>query len=169
MALPKKLKDFNLFGDGNNWQGQIPSLSLPELARSMEEYRGGGMDGVVEIDMGQELIEFEWTAAGIIADIFTNYGTPIHDSNLLRFTGSYENDETGQITPVEVIVRGRHKTIAMGDVESGGENEIQTTTTCTYYKLLIDGEDIIEIDVPGMVFIVRGEDRLADRRAALGL
>ena len=169
MALPKKLKDFNLFGDGNNWQGQIPSLSLPELARSMEEYRGGGMDGVVEIDMGQELIAFEWTAAGIIADIFTNYGTPIHDSNLLRFTGSYENDETGQITPVELVVRGRHKTIAMGDVEAGGENEIQTTTTCSYYKLVIDGEDIIEIDVPGMVFIVRGEDRLADRRAALGL
>ncbi|MFA5495167.1 MAG: phage major tail tube protein [Porticoccaceae bacterium] len=169
MALPKKLKDFNLFGDGNNWQGQIPSLTLPELARSMEEYRGGGMDGTVEIDMGQEVIEFEWTAAGIIADIFNDYGTPIHDASLLRFTGSYESDETGEITPVEVVVRGRHKTIAMGEAESGGDNQIETTTSCTYYKLTVAGEDIIEIDIPGMVFIVRGVDRLAQRRAALGL
>ena len=49
MALPHILKDFNLFGDGNNWQGQIPSLTLPELARRMVEYEGGGMDGPIEV------------------------------------------------------------------------------------------------------------------------
>jgi P2 family phage contractile tail tube protein len=169
MALPRKLKDFNLFGDGNNWQGEVPSLTLPELARNMEEYRGGGMDGPVEIDMGQNLIEFQWTAAGIIAEIFNEYGTPIHDANLLRFNGSYESDETGEVIPVEVVVRGRHKTIAMGDAEAGSNNQIQTTTTCSYYKLTVNGQDIIEIDQAGMVFRVRGQDRLAQRRQALGL
>jgi P2 family phage contractile tail tube protein len=167
--LPKKLKDFNLFGDGNNWQGQIPTLSLPELSRKMEEYRGGGMDGGVEIDMGQELIEMSWTAGGIIADIFVDYGTPIHDASMLRFTGSYESDETGEVTAVEVVVRGRHKTIAMGDAEGGSNNQIQTTTSCTYYKLTIGGVEQIEIDVPGYVFKARGVDRLAQRRSALGL
>lgn len=29
MALPKKLKHFNLFGNGDNWQGMIGSLTLP--------------------------------------------------------------------------------------------------------------------------------------------
>ncbi len=38
MALPKILKDFNLFGDGNNWQGQINTISLPEMTRRMVEY-----------------------------------------------------------------------------------------------------------------------------------
>lgn len=167
--LPKKLKNFNLFGDGNNWQGQIPTLTLPELGRQMEEYRGGGMDGPVEIDMGQNLIEMQWTAAGMIAEIFNDYGTPIHDANLLRFTGSYESDETGEVTATEVTVRGRHKTIAMGDAEAGGQNQIQTTTTCSYYKLVVGGVELIEIDLPGMVFKVRGVDRMAARRTALGL
>ena len=167
--LPKKLKNFNLFGDGNNWQGQIPTLTLPELVRQMEEYRGGGMDGPVEIDMGQNLIEMQWTAAGMIAEIFNDYGTPIHDANLLRFTGSYESDETGEVTATEVTVRGRHKTIAMGDAEAGGQNQIQTTTTCSYYKLVVGGVELIEIDLPGMVFKVRGVDRMAARRTALGL
>ncbi|MDP2128176.1 MAG: phage major tail tube protein [Pseudohongiella sp.] len=169
MALPKKLKDFNLFGDGNNWQGQIPKLTLPELARSMEEYRGGGMDGSVEIDMGQNLIEFSWTAAGMIAEVFNDYGTPIHDANLMRFTGSYESDETGEVIPVEVVVRGRHKVINMGDVEAGSQNEIEISTTCSYYKLSVSGQEIVEMDIPGMVFRVRGTDRLAQRRQALGL
>lgn len=169
MSLPRKLKDFNLFGDGNNWQGEIPSLTLPELARSMESYRGGGMDGPIEIDMGQELIEFNWNAGGMIAEIFHEYGTPIHDANLLRFAGSYESDETAEVIPVEIVVRGRHKTIAMGDAEGGSNNQIAVTTTCTYYKLVVNGEELLEIDLPGNVFRVRGEDRLAQRRRALGL
>ncbi|MGM0912765.1 MAG: phage major tail tube protein [Pseudomonadota bacterium] len=169
MALPRKLKDFNLFGDGNNWQGQVPTLTLPELARAVEEYRGAGMDGTVELDMGQEVIEFAWQVGGIIAEIFTEYGTAQHDANLLRFAGSYESDETGETVPVEVTVRGRHKTIAMGEVSPGDSNSIEVTTTCTYYKLVVDGEELIEIDVPGYVFRVRGVDRLAERRQNLGL
>ncbi|MEX1197813.1 MAG: phage major tail tube protein [Pseudohongiellaceae bacterium] len=169
MALPKKLKDFNLFGDGNNWQGQIPSITLPELARSTEEYRGGGMDGTVEIDMGQNVIEFGWTAGGMIAEIFDGFASPVHDASLLRFTGAYESDETGDITPVEIVVRGRHKTINPGTAEAGSNNQIEVTTTCSYFKLTVDGEEILEIDVPGMVLNVRGVDRLAERRQALGL
>ncbi|MGP9466734.1 phage major tail tube protein [Halomonas sp. TP35] len=167
--LPKILKDFNLFGDGNNWQGQIPELTLPELARRMVEYEGGGMDGPIEVDHGNELQEFEWTAGGMIAEIFDSYGSPIHDATMLRFTGSYESDETGDIVPVEIVMRGRHKTISMGDASKGDNNQISVTTTLSYFKLTVDGEDIIERDVPGFVFIVRGTDRLAERRRALGL
>lgn len=167
--LPKILKDFNLFGDGNNWQGQIPSLTLPELARRMVEYEGGGMDGPIEVDQGAQLQEFQWTAGGMIVDIFDTFGSPIHDAALLRMTGSYESDEDGTTIPVEIVVRGRHKTIAMGEASKGDNNQIQVTTTVSYYKLTVDGEEIIERDVPGMVFRVRGENRYADRRQNLGL
>lgn len=169
MALPRKLKDFNLFGDGNNWQGQVPELTLPELTRQVEEYRGGGMDGTLEIDMGQEAMEFEWQVGGMIVDIFDHYGAPVHDAGLLRFMGSYEDDETGDGVSVEIVTRGRHKAIAMGDVTPGQTNTISVTTALSYYKLTVDGEQILEIDVPGNVFRVRGEDRLADRRQRLGL
>ncbi|NYS80151.1 phage major tail tube protein [Halomonas glaciei] len=168
--LPNILKDFNLFGDGNNWQGEIPELTLPELARRMVEYEGGGMDGPIEVDHGMELMTFEWTAGGLIVDgLFDSFGSPVHDAAMLRFTGSYESDEDGGIIPVEIVARGRHKTIAMGDASKGDNNQISITTTLSYYKLVVDGEEIIERDVPGYVFVVRGVDRLAQRRRALGL
>lgn len=169
MALPNILKDFNLFGDGNNWQGKIPSLTMPELARRMVEYEAGGMDGPIEVDQGNTLQTMEWTAGGLIVDIFDSYGSPIHDAAMLRMTGSYESDETGEVVPVEIVVRGRHKTIAMGEAAKGDNNTISVTTTISYYKLVVDGEVIIERDVPGMVFKVRGEDRYAKRRQALGI
>lgn len=170
MALPKILKDFNLFGDGHNWQGQIQTIALPELARRTVEYEGGGMDGPIEVDMGNQLMEMTWTPGGLLVDgLYDTYGSPIHDAALLRFTGSYESDEDGTVVPVEVVVRGRHKTLGSGEAQKGENAGGEITTTISYYKLVIDGETVIERDVPGMVFRVRGEDRLAERRAALGL
>ena len=52
MALPRKLKHLNLFNDGNNWQGIVESLTLPKFTRKYEKYRGGGMPGAVDVDLG---------------------------------------------------------------------------------------------------------------------
>ncbi|NNC24251.1 phage major tail tube protein [Salinisphaera sp. USBA-960] len=169
MALPHKLKDFNLYGDSNSWQGQVKSLTTPELSRNVTSYRAGGMDAEVELDMGQQVIEFQWTIAGVLAEIYNEYGSPVHDATQRRFVGSYESDEDGTIKAVEIVVRGRDKTIGGADSSPGDDSDTQITTTCSYYKLTIDDETIIEIDGPGMVFNVRGEDRMADRRAALQL
>lgn len=169
MALPKKLRDFNLFGDGESWLGQITEVTLPTLTRLTEDYRGGGMQGAVEMDMGQDKIELQWTAGGMIEAIFDAYGAPTMDAHLLRFTGSYEDDSEDAVMSVEIVVRGRHREIDSGTAKNGDNNEIKVTTACSYYKLTIDGRDAIEIDIPGNIFIVNGVDRLAQRRAALGI
>lgn len=169
MALPKKLKNFNLFGNGDNWQGQIASLTLPPMVRQMEEFRGGGMNAPVDIDHGMEKMEFQWTPAGIIPELFDNFGTSQMDSDLLRFAGSYQRDDTGETLAVEIVVRGRHREISMGDAEAGSDNTLGVTTTLSYYKLTIGGEEVVEIDVLGMVERIRGQDRLAEHRRNIGL
>lgn len=169
MALPKKLTDFNLFGDGNNWQGQIAELTLPKLSRKMEEYIGSGMDTPIDIDVSGEKIEFQWTSGGLIDEIFDGFGTSKLDENQLRFAGAYVRDDTEETHSVEVIVRGRHKEIDMGTAKKPSDNTIKVTTTCVYYKLIIDGRDKIEIDALGYIFKVNGVDRLAKKRQAMGL
>lgn len=169
MALPKKLKNFNLFGNGDNWQGQIASLTLPPMVRQMEEFRGGGMNMPVDIDHGMEKMEFQWTPAGIIPGLFDNFGTSQLDSDMLRFAGSYQRDDTGETLAVEIVVRGRHREITMGDAEPGSDNTLGVTTTLSYYKLTIGGEEVVEIDAVGMVERIRGVDRLAEHRRNIGL
>lgn len=169
MALPRKLKDFNLFGDGNDWRGQIAEVTLPKLSRKFEDYAPNGSDGIAEIDLGQEKIELQWTAAGLIDEVFDGYGASSIDANLLRFTGSYERDDTGDVDAVEIVVRGRHKEIDMGTAKKGDSNDIKISTSCSYYKLTVNGKNKMEIDVIGNVFVVNGVDRIAKRRAALGI
>ena len=41
MSLPKKLKNFVLFNDGNAYLGEVPEVTLPKLVTKMEDYRAG--------------------------------------------------------------------------------------------------------------------------------
>jgi len=169
MALPRKLKNLNLFNDGNNYIGQVESVTLPKLSRKMEEWRGGGMDGPVSTDLGQEAIELAWTAGGLLDTALRQYGVTSATACLLRFAGAYQRDDTGDVDAVEVEVRGRHKEIDFGDAKPGDNTQHKYTTACAYYKLTINGAVVIEIDLLNLVFNVGGVDRLAEQRRALGV
>jgi P2 family phage contractile tail tube protein len=171
MALPKKLKHLNVFNDGNSYVGVSKSVTLPTLSRKMESYRGAGMDGPVKVDMGHsdDGIQLEWTLGGWDLTVLKQFGAVSVDAVQLRFSGSVQRDDTGEVSAVEVVVRGRHEEIDFGDAEPGEDTEHSITTTCSYYKLSVDGAVIIEIDLLNFVYNVDGKDLLAEHRKAIGL
>ncbi|HCH0552157.1 phage major tail tube protein [Pseudomonas aeruginosa] len=171
MAMPRKLKNMNLFNDGGSYQGVVKSCTLPSLARKMEAFRGGGMNGPVKADLGfdDDGIQFEWTLGGLDLTALKQYGAVSASGVMLRFAGSFQQDDTGEVTPVEIVVRGRHETIEMGDAQPGEDTEHKITTTCSYYKLVVNGEEVIEIDLLNFVEKVNGKDLLEAQRKAIGL
>lgn len=171
MALPRKLKNMNLFNDGISYAGQSKTVTLPVLARKMESYRGGGMNGPVKIDHGfsDDGLQLEWTLGGLDLTAVRQFGITAAGGVLLRFAGQYQQDDTGETVAVEVVVRGRHEEINFGDAEPGEDTEHSIVTTCSYYKLTVAGRVEVEIDLLNMIEIVNGEDRLASARADIGL
>lgn len=169
MALPRKLKNFNLFGDGESYLGQVVEVKLPTLTRSMEDYRGGGMAGPVKIDNGQEAIELEHKYGGLMRPILRQYGITRHDGVMLRFAGAYQRDDTGGVDAVEIVIRGRHSEIDAGTAKAGDDTEFTVKTSVSYYKLTINGVTEIEIDLINMIETVGGIDRLAAQRRAIGV
>lgn len=169
MALPKKLKYLNLFNDGNSYLGVVSSLTLPKLTRKLEKYRGGGMNGATSVDFGldDDALALEWSIGGIDELVLQQWGSTADIP--LRFAGSFQRDDTGDISAVEVVMRGRHKEFDFGAYKQGEDTETKITTDCTYFKLTIDGKELIEVDTVNMVEIVNGVDRLAEHRTALGL
>ncbi|QOV67807.1 phage major tail tube protein [Citrobacter sp. BDA59-3] len=171
MALPRKLKHLNLFNDGNNWQGIVESLTLPKFTRKFEKYRGGGMPGAVDIDMGLDdgALDTEFSIGGMEALLFKQMGIATADGIQLRFTGSIQRDDTAEVQAVELVVRGRHKEIDGGELKTGESNTTKVSSVNTYAKLTINGEVCYEVDVLNMVEIVNGVDLMEAHRSALGL
>ncbi|MBH3134032.1 phage major tail tube protein, partial [Serratia marcescens] len=77
--------------------------------------------------------------------------------------------DTGEVSAVEVVMRGRHKEIDFGEYKQGEDTETKVSTECTYFKLTVDGKELIEVDTVNMVEKVNGVDRLAEHRKAIGL
>ena len=171
MAMPRKLKNMNLFNDGTSYLGVSKSVTLPALGRKMESYRGGGMKGPVKTDLGfsDDGLQLEWTLGGVDLTVLKQFGMVKVDGVMLRFAGAYQQDDTGEVVAVEIVVRGRHETIEMGDDAAGEDTEHSITTTCSYYKLTVNGEEVIEIDLLNFIEKVGGVDMLAEQRKAIGI
>ncbi len=169
MSLPKKLKNYNLFNEGQNYIGKVAEITLPKLSAKMEEWRGGGMDAPVEIDLGMEKLEMEWTIGGVEKQVLSQFGALRHDAVGLRFAGALQADDQESIEAYEVVVRGRHREIDSGNAKAGDDTSTKVTSTLSYYKLTLNGEVLIEIDVIGMRKVIDGKDLLEDTRLALGL
>jgi len=172
MALPRKLKYLNLFNDGLSYMGVVSSVTLPKLTRKLENYRGGGMNGVAPVDLGldDDALNMEWTIGGLPDDaLWRQYAATGAASVPLRFCGSYQRDDTGDVVAVEIVLRGRHKEMDFGDQKQGEDTETKISTQCTYYKLTVDGKERIEIDTINMIERVNGVDMLELHRRNIGL
>jgi uncharacterized protein len=169
MGLPRKIKNFATFVDGHNCIGEMPSVTLPKLARKMDDYRSGGMNGPVKADFGMEGLEAEMVAAGYMKELFVQWGTLRHDGVLLRFAGALQGDDSESVDALEVVMRGRWAEIDPGTAKAGEGTELKYKAALSYYKLTINGETLIEIDFVNMLEMVNGVDRLAETRAALGV
>jgi P2 family phage contractile tail tube protein len=168
MAFPSKLKKLNLFQDGASFLAETKTVTLPPLKRLSEGYRGAGMTGEMDVDMGHDKLELEFTLGGLVPAAIGAWGQTGLSATQYRFAGAYENIDTGDVTPVEVVVRGRCTEVDFGDAEAGKDTEHKFKVSCAYYKLIVGGIDLIEIDVLRGVEIVNGNDLTAAIRNAIG-
>ena len=168
MGFPSKLKNMNLFGNGESYLGIAGEVTLPKLTMKLEEWRGGGMLGPAPIDQGLDKLELEFKVGGILAGAFRQFGAPGYAAQQNRFAGAYQDDNTGTVVALETVTRGKISEIDMGTAKPGDDTEHTFKVTCTYYKLTVDGVDWIEIDFVAGIFTVFGVDRYAEIRAAIG-
>lgn len=169
MSIAPKLKQMMMFNDGDAFIGETVSVTPPKLVRKLEDYRAGGMSRPVKVDMGGEPLEMEAVYGGPMRAVLRQYGQLNLSGVQQRFVGSFIDDDTGQPVVIEIVTRGRHEEIDMGEMKPGEDSEFKVKSQLVYFKLSWNGVVEIEIDVLGMVEIVGGVDLMAPHRAALGL
>ncbi len=167
--MPRVLKNFSLIVDGRGYAGRVTELTLPKLTRKMEEFRGGGMNAPVELDMGMEKLECDFTLKEYNEEVLKLFGLVDHAGVSVRMKGALEGDDAaGTVTPVEVTLRGRWRELDGGGWKPGEETALKVQMACSYYKYVSGGETLIEIDVVNMIERVNGVDRLEAIRSAIG-
>jgi P2 family phage contractile tail tube protein len=168
MAARDVLKNFNLFVDGRGQAGQVEEFTPPVLELIMEEFRAAGMNAAVELEMGMEKLEANFSLISFDRDVLALFGVSAGQSVRFIMRGALESWD-GTVKAISHTMSGRIKKIDSGTSKAGDKPSMQIDIALDYYKLTHSGEVVHEIDVINMVRVVNGVDVLASQRAALGM
>jgi P2 family phage contractile tail tube protein len=166
--IPRTLKNFSLFVDGRGLAGTVSTLTLPTFTTKMEEYRGGGMDAPVELDMGMEKLEASFELFDYEENILGLYGLADGAATQLTARGALRRD--GEAAAAMVVnMTGVIKTMEPGDWKAGDQTSMKMQAALRYIKVTIAGREVVEIDKVNMIRKINGVDQLASIRAAIGV
>ena len=94
MKMPRILKGFNLFVDGENQYGVIVDVTRPKIARKTEDYTPGGAMMEMTVVHGFEKMELEITSKGYDADMLRSMTSSIN-GKLIRYQGALQQEDGG--------------------------------------------------------------------------
>jgi P2 family phage contractile tail tube protein len=174
MSYDKKysrLTNGNLFVDGNNMYAKVEEITNPEVKASMSDHKVLGGIGKIELPNGYDKMEASFKLNGPLDEIAA-MSANVKSSHEVIFRGSVEGFSGQDIVserPYVCIWRGTFKNSPGGAQKQHENVELMYTMNITYYKLMINGVSLVEIDIVNNILKVNGVDLLAKYRANLGL
>ncbi len=166
--LDDVLKNMSLFVNTRGYAGNVEELTLPKLTLKTEEFRNGGMDAPMDVELGMEKLECEFTLTRFDREALKLFGVLDGQSLPLTVRGAVVSDD-GSTLPVVVNLQGLVREVDFGSWKAGDKANLKFVVSLRYYKLTHGGEVLHEIDIPNMVRVINGIDQLAAQRAALGI
>ena len=167
MAAESILKYLNLFVDGRGYAGKIEEYTPPALALALEEFRGGGMDAPIDIDMGTEKLTCGFVLVSYDADVLALWGLKAGADVQITARGSLENPD-GSTEKVAHKMRGKIVSRDPGTWGSGNKPSLTVQCSLIYYQEKIGDRVVLELDPINMVRVVDGVDQLAEHRKNIG-
>jgi P2 family phage contractile tail tube protein len=159
------MRNVAAFVDGRNYAGQCSQVTLPELNIQTEEFRPGGSDAPMEMDMGMEALRASMQFVSVPAEVMKLLGKDDVNLTVRGAMKSYDGTTKGATAQL----RGKFIGQNPGEWQAGSASNFTATFAAHYYKLSIGGEQIHEIDLERMVRIINGVDQLAETRNHLGM
>lgn len=165
MTLPRTIRNFNAFVDGFSYFGLASEAKLPQPKVITEAVRNSGMDGPVGLDMGTEAMSAEVTFAEHRSELIKRLGTQTRLVLRPAQVSPLGNDADTIIATIGGLVTATES----GDLKPGSNATLKLMWDVRYYRLEMNGAELVEIDLVAGIRRVGGTDQLAAIRRAMGV
>lgn len=167
-AIKEIIRDFTLFIDGVLFQGDCESVETPNLQKKMEEYRGGGMPGSVEVALGYEKMRLKFSLTANNADVIATIGMNDGDTRIFKIY-KYMQGFQGAETNATIELQGEVCDLASRTLKSGEKVSLEFEVAVSWYKEAHNGAPVLEYNPLELKLLVKGNDVFQRRRQLLGL
>ncbi|MCI6382855.1 phage tail protein [Fusobacterium mortiferum] len=170
--IPEKAINYKLYVDGSSSLAAMVDVTLPNIEYLSETVSGAGIAGEIDSPtLGHTSpITLGINVRSLIGEDFKLLQQKSYTLEI-RAAMQSNDQSNGKLTvgKLAIIAKGIPKNLNMGTLGVGKTTDSSKEFSLTYLKVEIDGEVVLEIDKVNMIFIVNGEDMLAEVRAALGM
>ena len=168
MSVTYVLRKFICYVDGFGKLGEGENMKLPVMEVTTEDFRGGGMDTPIRIDLGTTPLVMEFKLTSFDPQVYTKWG--LYPGQEMQYTvrGSLAHQEGVPFAAIAGCRGNLHK-VEADNFEPGRKIQHTFTVNLTYYKLTIGEQPIYEIDIINGRRLVNGVDQLRPDHIALGL
>lgn len=172
MVIPQLLINFRVYDAQSNDLVGVADCELPKFEAMTETVKGAGIAGEIDVPVighyssTETKLNFRTiTKHAIMASMTKNQKFELRGAQQTYDAVSGEV----KIVPVKCIIQGLPKSTEQGKFETGAGTDTSVTIETTYVKLIVDGEELVEIDKFNYIAKIGNTDFLADVRNALGV
>jgi len=167
----RRVTNANIYVRGGSWMGKAEEVTLPELKSTQQEHKGLGLHGRTEFPAGLDKMEMKikWANAYDVdvMRIAHNHFDAV-DLEVRAAVESYVGAGRSGLSAAVMTIQGRFKGTTGGGFKQHESVDTESMLSVTYMKQVIDGVEVVEVDVINNIYRVNGVDLLAETRQIMG-
>lgn len=166
--IPELINAYNVYLVGQ-LLGVSGEVELPELKSMTDTVEAAGVLGEIEAPATGhfESTKIKIPFAILHEDVYKLIDTTKAMELTLRGSEQFQDRKTGNTTdvPVKIAIRGKATTATNGKLVKGKKGEPAIELEAFYYKVTLNGDEVLELDKLNFVYSVNGKDLLSRVRA----
>ncbi|MDO5631145.1 MAG: phage major tail tube protein [Paracoccus sp. (in: a-proteobacteria)] len=163
------LRNFTAFVDGYDLRMEVEELTPPLIRDLTDEVKSGALDAPYDVPLGLQKLEASLKINSRQKELMKKAGLGPGSNIRATFRGVAISEVDGSQQNEVLVMQGRISADAAAWAAQTVNKADFKIGSITYYKHLVDGAPLYEIDLFNFVRIIGGVDQLAGVRNGLGL
>jgi len=156
--------------DGTDLIAKAEEVDLPKVKFKFADTKGLGLYGETELPTGLDKMEARLKFNSMYPEFVALAADPFTARTVIVRASKQDWTNQGVMRelPVKAELRGFFREFDTGKLKRADASEMEATMSVYYYRLEIDGQEVLEIDVFNNIYKVNGEDKLLAYKVNIG-
>lgn len=165
-----KVFNARVYIDGTDFIAKAEEIDLPKVKFKFSDTKALGLYADGEFPTGLDKLEARIKFNSVYPDFIALAADPFTARTIIIYAPMQDWQQTGVVktSSVKAEIRGFFKEWDSGKLKKAESAEAEATVSCIYYKLDVDGQDVIEVDTINNIYKIKGKDILQDYKINIG-
>lgn len=161
--LPRTIRLYNIYFQDDGYAGICSEVTLPNLEIKTDDFRGGGMDAPIAVDMGMDQPEIGFEMEEHVSAIMKKFGTPNVNGRFSAAMSDGQNDAQSY----RIEFTGLFHKNELGSAKPGDKSPMKGSIKCMVLTITQNGGELVYIDILNGIRRIGGQDQLKTLRSAI--